>query len=337
MKKYFLYELKKHIWTLVILSAVCALPYIVNVATMRMSYTHWYEDVERVSIWNPQLSFVFVELLILLFIVPMIVYSFKMSKRGVDGYYSLPIKREKLYFVATMVGLILVLVPFTISFWGGFITLLFRQGNPYRMGYYIPAYFGGLFFAVFLFGVNAFVYTRANRIVDGLVFMGAYAFIGRLFIACLEYSFDVSVFTWRIEESFFFGGGMFAFVSRMTDYIMAYKVGESYAIWWFGLTAAAGVICYALLFYLIRFEKGENAEQNSDSWFGYKVLIPMYIALCFGAGAAEEVLGVVLILVGAVVATIVYKRKFKLKVLDWLPLAIGLAAGIVLAIMGGAY
>ena len=336
MKKYFLYELKKHIWTLVILTAVCALPYIVNVATMRMSYTYFPgTEKERIYIRDPQLSFVFVELLILLFAVPAIVYSFKMSKRSVDGYYSLPIKREKLYLVATMVGLILVLVPFTISFWGGFITLLFRQGNPYRMGYYVPAYFGGLFFAVFLFGVNAFIYTRANRIVDGIVFMGAYAFVGFLFLACLEDTFAVSVYSWRIEECFLFGGSMFSFVNRICDFITYGVVRKNFADWWFGLTAAAGVICYALLFLLIRFERGENAEQNSNSWFGYKVLIPVYCALCFGAGAAEEILGVVLVLVGGVVATIVYKRKFKLKLLDWLPLAIGFAAGIVLAIMGG--
>ncbi len=331
MKKYFLYELKKHIWTLVILSTVCALPYIVNVATMRMSYTYYPEtDRERIYIQNPQLSFVFGELLILLFLVPTIVYSFKMSKRGVDGYYSLPIKREKLYFVSTMVGLILVLVPFTVSFWGGFMTLLFRQGNPYRMGYYIPAYFGGLFFAVFLFGVNAFIYTRANRVVDGIVFMGAYAFVGFLFLACLEYGFDVSVYSWRIEECFLFSGSMFAFVDRMCDFITYSVVSKSYAGWWFGLTFAAGVLCYALFFLLIRFEKGENAEQNSSSWFGYKVLIPLYIALCFGSGAAEEILGFVLVLVAGVVATIVYNRKFRLKFIDWLPLIIGLAAGIPL-------
>ena len=332
MKKYFLYELKKHIWTLVILTTVCALPYIVNVATMRMSYTYFPEmEKERIYIQNPQLSFVFGELLILLFIVPTIVYSFKMSKRGVDGYYSLPLKREKLYLVSTMVGLILVLVPFTISFWGGFLTLLFREGNPYRMGYYFPAYFGGLFFAIFFFGVNAFIYTRANRVVDGIVFMGAYSIMGFLFLACLEYTFDVSLYTWRIEECFLFGGSMFAFVDRICDFITYGVVRENLAGWWFGLTFAAGVVCYVVLFLLMRFEKGENAEQNSNSWFGYKVLIPVYIALCFGAGAAEEIIGFVFVLIGGVVATIVYKRKFKLKLLEWLPLLVGLAAGIVLA------
>ena len=335
MKKYFLYELKKHIWTLVILTAVCALPYIVELATLRMLYTYNYEGAERIVLRSPQLSYVFVELLILLFVVPAIVYSFKMSKRGVDGHYSLPLKREKLYLVATMVGLILVLVPFTISYWGGFFTLLFRKGNPYHMGYYIPAYLGGLFFAVLLFGINAFIYTRANRVVDGIVFMGAYAFIGFLAINFLDYAFDVSLSSWKIEECFIFSGSMFAFVNRMTDYILGNKLGESLAAWWFGLTAAAGVLCYVLFYFAIRFEKGENAEENSTSWFGYKTLIPVYILLCLGGGAGEEIIGLALVAVGGVVATIVYKRKFKLKFIDWLPLIIGLAAGIVLALVTG--
>lgn len=335
MKKYFLYELKKHIWTLVILSAVCALPYIVNVATLTMSYTYMHNGVEKTVLRSPQLSYVFAELLILLFIVPTIVYSFKMSKRSVDGYYSLPLKREKLYFVATMVGLILVLVPFTISYWGGFLTLLFRKGNPYQMGYYIPAYLGGLFFGVLLFGVNAFIFTRANRIVDGIVFMGVYAFIGFLAINFLDYAFDVSLSTWNIEQCFIFSGSMFGFVDRMESLIVAYTLGRGYAGWWFGLTIAAGALCYALLYFAIRFEKGENAEQNSASWFGYKTLIPVYMALCCGSGAAEEIIGLVLVAVGGVVATIVYKRKFKLKFIDWLPFIIGLAAGIVFAVISG--
>ena len=43
MRKYFLYELKKHLWTLVILTAVCALPYVVNMATFTMihEWEHW--------------------------------------------------------------------------------------------------------------------------------------------------------------------------------------------------------------------------------------------------------------------------------------------------------
>lgn len=330
MKKYFLYELKKHIWTLVILSALCTLPYVVDLATMTMVHNYTFEGAAKNYVQDPNMTFVFVELLILLFVVPTIVYSFKMSKRSVDAYYSLPLKREKLYLVATMVGLVLVLTPFTVSFWCGFVTLLFREGNPYHMGYYIPAYLGGVVFAVFLYGINAFIYTRANRASDGVVFMGAYAIIGYFFILCLECAFGVEIHSWELQEYFFFSGSMFSFASWMGDYIVGSVLRDSIIGWGFALTIASGLLCYGLLYFAIRFEKGENAEQNSTSWFGYKTLIPIYVALCFGAGAAEEVYGFVVIAVAAIVATIVYKRKFKLKFIDWLPLIIGLTAGIAL-------
>ncbi len=344
MKKYFLYELKKYLWTLVILTAVCAIPYIVGVATMEMFYGYTTKYGTTVSyIYDPQITNVFIELVILLFVVPALVYSFKMTKRGVDGYYSLPIKREKLYFVATMVGLILVLVPFTVSFWGGFLTLALRAENPYDMSWYVPAYFAGVCFAVFLYGVNAFVYTRANRVVDGLVFMGLYAFIGFFANGCLStmcegmYDRTPEVFKSSAAVSFVFGGGMFEVLSEITRLIMR-RGGpgfeSQYAKWWFCAPIFAGIICYALLFFLLRYEKGENAEQNSESWFGYKVLIPAYVALLFGCGIAEEVIGFVAVLVAGVVATIVYKRKFRLKLIDWTPLAAGLFIGLVFALIG---
>lgn len=339
MKKYFLYELKKHLWTLVILTAVCALPYIINAASFEMYWT-WYPeynglegDAERV-INDPQLSFVFWELIFLLFIVPTIMYSFKMSKRGVDGYYALPLKKEKLYFVSTMVGLILVLVPFTVSYWGGFLALLVRPDNPYKMVYYLPTYFAGVCFAIFLYGINAFVFTRANRTSDGVIFMLAYAFVGML-----AYEYVNSLFrdywgymSYAIQSAFVFGGGMLEFVEEMSSKIAGNEGDLYYAGLWFATSIGFGVVGYALLFYLLRFEKGENAEQNSDSAFGYMALIPVYLALGIGLGG-EEILGMIFMLIAAFVATIVHKRTFRLKWKDLLPLGGGFAAGIVLMLI----
>ena len=155
MKKYFLYELKKYLWTLVILTMVCSLIYIVEASSMATYWEYYPEYDEKgglptVAINYPPLSTIFWCLILLLFIVPTIVYSFKMHKRSVDGYYSLPLTKGKLYFVSTVVGLILVLVPFTVAYWGGFIALLVRPDNPYSMGYFLPTYFAGVCFAIFL-------------------------------------------------------------------------------------------------------------------------------------------------------------------------------------------
>ena len=335
MRKYFLHELKKHAWLLVVLSVVCSIPYIVNAATMALYIEYENSGITYRYIQDPGLVNAYVPLLILLFAVPMLVYSFKMSKRGVDGYYSLPLKREKLYFVATLVGLILVLVPYTVSFWSGFVTLLLREGNPYKMGYYVPAYFGGLCFGFFLYGVNAFVYTRANRMLDGVVYMLFYAFVGGLVMEFIENSFDDywGYFNSSISVSFIFGGGMFEFVEAMSQLIEGYEGRFHYAGWWFGVTIMVGIVCFALFFLLIRYEKGENAEQNSDSWFGYRILIPVYVALSLGIGAGEDPFGFVMVLIAGFVATVVYQRKFSKKLANWAPLATGFVVGIILTIL----
>ena len=338
MKKYLLYQLKKYAWLLVVLSVVCSIPNITNAASISM-YVEYkdYAGITQGHIQEPGLASLYLPLLILLFAVPILVYSFKMTKRSVDAYYALPLKREKLYFVATMVGLILVLVPYTVSFWSSFFTLLFREGNPYKMGYYVPAYFGGLCFGVFLYGVNAFVYTRANRAIDGIIYMLFYAFVGLLIFKYVE-----SLFTdyWgyinsSIEASFIFSGGMFEFAGEMESLIVGRERTLDHAGWWFGTAIAAGIICYALFFLLIRYERGESAEQNSDSWFGYKTLIPVYLAFSMGVGALEDPLGFVMVVIAGFVATVVSKRKFSKKLIDWAPFAIGLGAGLVLALIGG--
>ena len=342
MKKYFLYELKKHLWTLVILTAVCSLIYIVEASSMMMYWEYYPEYDEKgglpnISINYPPLNTIFWCLILLLFIVPTIVYSFKMHKRSVDGYYSLPLTKEKLYFVSTVVGLILVLVPFTVAYWGGFIALLVRPDNPYNMGYFLPTYFAGVCFAVFLYGVNAFVFTRANRTSDGVIFMLAYAFVGMLAYEYVWYVYKQNYgygldFNYSVESAFTFAGGMMEFVQAMSARIAIGEGNFDYLGLWFATSIAAGVLGYILLFYLLPYEKGENAEQNSDSWFGYKVLIPVYLAILLGL-VGEEPMGFIFILVAALVGTIVHKRTFRLNGKDFLPIGSGALAGIVLMLI----
>ena len=129
--KFFCFEMKKHLWAFVVLAAVCTLPYIAKLSTMDLFYVYEHHDTGEMitQILSSQIGLAFFALGALCFLSPVLVYSFKMSKRGVDGYYSLPLKKEKLYLVKTMVGLWLVLVPFTVMYWSGFLTLLCLYGH----------------------------------------------------------------------------------------------------------------------------------------------------------------------------------------------------------------
>ena len=332
--KFFCFEIKKHLWALIVLAAVCTLPYIAELSTMQLSYvSKHYGTGELITVLHSsEIGLAFFALGALCYLSPVLVYSFKMNKRGVDAYYALPLKKEKLYFVKTMVGLLLVLVPYTLMYWSGFLTLLFRAENPYNMFWYLPGYFGGAMFGICLFGLNAFLFTRANKISDGVVFMVAYI---PFFLMLYEYA--TTVFHYRLTsddyENFITFGGLTNFGNVINNLIL----GNQSAIFsplTFVVMPVLGVAGYALLFALLRYEKGENAEQVSNSWFGYKLLIPTYTAFLLALNVrAFEIIWFCTIVVAAIVATVVYQRKFKFHLKWWGMISGALVLGVVLGLL----
>ena len=339
MKKYFFYELKKNLWTFVLLSVVLSLIYVATISTMNLTYSYPIDEYTlNVTIASPQVSLLGGMMLSLCFLSPVIMFSFKMNKRGVDAFYALPLKKEKLYFVKAMVGLLLVILPFTIAYWLGFLTLLLREGNPYQMIWYLPMYFGELLFAVCLFGINAFLFTRANRVGDGVTFMLAYAVLGVLVVWVLQEIVDQYFFHYYQEQSFLTFGGQLVFENNMEYLIRGYRGEGHWTVWMFVYPIALAAVSYFLLFYNLRYEKGENAEQISNSWFGFRVLIPTYVALLIAmatSNSSGDLLAVCLILVGGITATIVYQRKIKFSWRYWLMLGIGVGIGILLGVFVG--
>ena len=327
------FELKKNLWALVVLTAVCALPYIAELSTMQMSYVyeHWETGEKITSIRAPQIGWAFFALGALCYLAPALVYSFKMSKRGVDGYYALPLKKQKLYFVKTLVGLILVLVPFSVMFWGGALTLLCRAGNPYAMGWYVPAYFGGAGLGVCLFGFNAFVYTRANTAADGFVFMVAYIpFFMMIYAYVMQSLGDMSYYAYELDFLVF--GGLSELGNKMSDLIMQYELVK-FSPLTFVVMPVLGVAGYTLLFALLPYEKAESAEQVSESWFGYKTLIPVYTALMLAMNAnSGGLISVCGVAVGAIVASVAFRRKFRFEPKWWLVIGVALACGLFLSV-----
>ncbi len=331
--KFFCFELKKRLWALIVLAAVCTLPYIAKLSTMDLFYVYEHHDTGELTtvLLSSQIGLALFALGALCFLSPVLTYSFKMNKRGVDAYYALPIKKEKLYLVKTMVGLLLVLVPFTVMYWSGFLTLLFRAENPYAMFWYLPAYFGSALLGICLFGFNAFLYTRANKIADGIVFMLAYI----LFFATLnDYVVAVSNYRWgNYDGDFITFGGLVHFGEVMNDLILRHE-NVSLSSLTFVVMPILGVAGYALLFILLPYEKGENAEQISDSWFGYKMLIPVYTTILLALNSnVFDIIWFCLVTMAAIVATVVYQRKFKFDLKWWGVIGGALAIGSLLSLL----
>ena len=330
------------------MTAIAVIIYVVTVSTSKLFSTGGTYGIFN---QDPQLGLIYTILGIFCAVVPVLMYSFKMNKRSVDAFYSLPIKKEKMYLVKTLVGLLLVLIPYTIAYWLGFLTIALRE-NYFHLIYYIPGYFGGLLFGVCLYGIYAFAFTRANRVVDGVVFMLAYTFIGFLIVAGGgEIYYSLSGHRSDLALSHFFSfGGLMAFETNIATLIqegtIKTNVGDPTASWmptsdviWeptiFLYPILLAAVGYALMFLLLRREKAENAEQNSDSWFGYRVMIPLYIVAfftCISYSLDMLPLYICVIAIGAVIMTIVHTRKILFNWRYWVMIAASVAVGLVLHI-----
>jgi hypothetical protein len=325
MKRYLRHSIKNACLPVAILSAICFIIYASVLSTM--SLTSFGGGVAR----NTNVHLIYIQLIILSYVAPVVAFSFQMKKTAVDCYFALPLKKTKLYFVATLVGLFYVFVPFTVSYWGGFFTLLLRPENLFEMTAYLPGYLGGLFFGICFFGANAFAFTRANNVLDGVILMIAYSFAVWLALLYVQQLTHV-----RFPRSVMESSLQFMALNAFADGIQNMIIGRTLDFsWWviiFPLSYA--VLGYFLLFITLPLKKGEQAEQISDSYMSYKSVIPFFTATILGV-AEFSLLNLYLVSVGTVVVTLIYSRKWRMNWRSWVLIGVSIGLGLLLHILVG--
>ena len=177
--------------------------------------------------------------------------------------------------------------------------------------------------------------------MDGILFIAAWACILPLFLALVSGWADDTIFSYVVEgrtrsykvwnacDSLFTYSPL-AWTSAFFERLVVAKqpLNDGMCVN-FALAAAVGVAemaaAYTLLFVCADRDKSENADQISSSWWGYKVLIPAYLALAvavlrpdllFGGVDWWMVLIWVVLLVLALVLYFAYRRSFRLKKRD---------------------
>ncbi len=273
-------------------------------------------------------------LFVLAFVNPVVVYSFKMSDRGTDGYYCLPIKRRTLFAVKTFAGLFLTLAPFTVAYFFGAAVAFCRMRDAYDSGWYFVGYPCFLFLGSCLFGINAFVFTRANRVFDGVLFMAAYAFLDTLVVLYVKKLTHTVSYGWW-DESFSVVKGIFEFGDSLEDFLLG-KAQAQWRWWVMFYPFVVGGACYAALYVAANRERAERVGAVSESPFGYRFLIPTYTALCIG-GLPFSWLGCALIVMASLALTAVYRRSFSFSWKCWVMFAVGVGVGAVLLLVVGLF
>ena len=360
MKKALLYELKRNLLPLVIFTAIAV---VIAVGYTMMADLEYVNGFGEVKCRNSCIGCYAVILCILCTVIPVLQFSYRMKQRSVDLWYSLPITRKQLAFVRTVGGLVLTLVPFTLAYWLSAAAIALR-GSELHYFYYLPAYGLLLLLGAGLFGVNAFLFTRGNTVADGIVFIAAWACALPLVNLCVSmsvpsYEFSVGgkhltgdalgilLFTYspvstvtRIMHELIMEGKLEELI-EIDTLLSSYEYPVQFVFLFallFGLAeSAAG---YLMLFLLADRDKSENAAQVSSSWWGYKVIIPVYaiaiyavLVVGFGVGGEWRIdLLYYTVITAAVVFVLyfIYRRSFRLKKWDIIMVAVILAAGFLL-------
>ncbi len=328
MTKYFKHLIKKNIIPLVCFTIFLMLIYVLPILTENYAYVEVANTSRYLHLDDLILALIFISIL-----VPIYIFSYKMNKRSVDMNFSLPITRRKILIAHFLVGLIIIYASYTIAYWAGFVAIITKIKGLYKI-YYLYLYLATLFPTFIIYSVTAFIYTRANTIVDGVI-----SVIGALFLPYVVVLAVDRLCLWGYssvigEEQFLFIrplmliGEKFKWAIAGSNYDVRIKGGELFAmIMWslFAVASTVGLIAYE------KYDKAENCGQISESLFCYKLQIPVYTALLISL--AVYILGdavvICMIVFIAFVLSIIYKRTIKI---GW-KFAVVFASSVVIGIL----
>ena len=332
IKNYLQYELKKSVWPIIILTIVGALIYLPILIT-----SDFYEYNSYIP--ETRLGAIATFLCIICTVIPIYEFSFQKKKRSVDEFFSLPIKRAALIAVKFVSGYLKIIISYSIVFFLGLLIVLSKNIN-YYYGYYFLFYLSSILLAIVLYAFNAFIFSRGNSILDGILFIILYIFMVLLIIISInQLVYDLFNKFNFLESNYL---TPYSPISNLTNYFdtlirygrlthfMRGSLLEGFLIW-----SIIGVASLFGLFYSVKTDKAERAEQISNSYFGYRTVIPLYVILIFYAtqlniSSTINLLFYAMIFGSGLVGFIIYRRTFKLPLKYWIILSSAFIVGIIL-------
>ena len=277
-------------------------------------------------------------LAILCYIIPLFKFSYLHKKKQIDYYYSLPIKRKDLLNINLIIGFIQIIVPYTIIYFLG-MGIVFLKTDIYHFIWYLPLYGISIYVALGLYLFNTFIYTRGNTSADGFILLVLYTFVFYLLYVAIEnieffkINHKVNIDSTLITFSPFVNIGNY-----FNEYILYYgesRFGEAYIrnFHWFNYVypIILGIIGYLGLYFSFKYDKAERAEQITNSYFGYRIMIPLYYILTFFSIVKNSSFILLIILIIAyLIGEVIHYRKFKLPKKVYITISICIIAPFIL-------
>lgn len=284
-------------------------------------------------------------LVLLCYIVPISQNAYLMNKKSIDTYYAMPISRRAIMNAKLLAGLIEIIVSYTIVYYFGIMIMAIRFPELALINY-IPLYFITILLGTCLYVFNFFIASRANTIVDAVIFIVLYTFGLGLVVSTIMMPFEklqlkglenfdamaYILFVPFVEYGNYFNDLILMPMSSMNRIVSAPSLAGGI------VTVVLGSLGLVGLEILTPKDHAERAEEISNSIFGYKILTPIYFLCMIIIFLNPKFYFVSVLYLGISVITylvlsIIRYRKFKLPLKSFIVLGGTLVSGIVISII----
>ena len=313
--KYFKYEYSKNLKMLLYMGVVGFVCYIIPLFSME----------PNIHTKTTNVGLIITLFALACYIIPIFMNAYRYNKKLANRNYSCPISRFALFNVNYLVGLINIITFYTVFYFLGMLIVAIKL-PAYAIVYYIPLYFVILLIGICVYTLNYFIASRANTVIDAVIFIIMYTFVFSMIVGVVQDLFPAS---YKVNEKFITFSEFAQWGDAYNKCIATNKslmiVDDS--IITFVVLPIVAITSYVLLMIMAKKESAENASEISNSYFGYRVLNPVYmtcaIALCIYTYSFNKNILTLLILIGIftvlyLALNFIYYRKFKLPMKEWI-------------------
>ncbi len=281
----------------------------------------WDSDLKaNVKVYYSTIGTSVIFLCLLAYIAPVLEFSFFKKRINLNCAYSMPISRRAMGMAHFLSGAITVALPFTLSYILNFIMILTRGAEHYNLAPLVSHYFLCLILGLAMYSLMVFAFNEANTTGDGIWFMFLWTFVTFFATLALDRVMDATSFyvieplPWGLISEITTG------YRRLVELtVPVYSTAQPFletpgCIFWVVIWILIGIASGVAFFLSFGKRRMEKTEEISDSFFGYRVLIP-YFAVC-GMVAFQDVAMWVVFEILALIGYTIYRRGFRYKPSD---------------------
>ena len=270
-------------------------------------------------------------LFILCMLIPMLELAPFKNRRNLDTLYFFPIKRSGMALATYISGFVQVVAVYSVTFFTAWIYLALKT-DYFALQYMLPYYLLSLLVGLGTYSFFTFIFCQANTVVDGVLFCLVWFEMIYLVMATFLNFNIFNEIPSRLEAVIQEWGLAYSPINNLTvifqDLIeinqnVSYSDYYSYAdyyrqLWYFFVIWGAVGIASACGYFVTFAKRGaEKTGEISNSWFGYKTIIPI-CGYCLMLLMGEITVLTFALIALMVVGYIIYRRGFRFKLPDYL-------------------